>query len=81
MPDQVFLERHWPKDVPVPTEEQWAAAEQRYHAENRSHNQKLAEEGKVDLSDWQCGLGFVVATFSPQIWMSLFYPEEEFPRV
>ena len=71
-PDNSFFEQSWPEGLPIPNEEQWQAAECRYREENRKHNENLSREGNVDVSDWQCGLGFVVATYSPVMWKALF---------
>jgi len=73
-PDRTFFERI---GMAEPTQEQWDAAEQRYRDENRAHNEALAKEGKVDCSDYQCGLEFVMATYTPAAWKTLFYPEEQ----
>ena len=75
IPDRAFFEKCWPAELPIPNEEQWRNAECRYHNENRAFNEALAEQGKVDLSDWQCSLDFVVATYTPAMWKTLFFPK------
>ena len=75
-PDNAFFEQCWPEEIPIPNETQWQNAERRYSEDNRQHNEKLLREGKVDISDYQFGLEFVVATYTPAVWKHLFNAEE-----
>ena len=55
----------WPQDTPRPTDAEFAAAEARYA-------QTLNPD---DMSDYNCGLRFVMATYNRRIWWPLFFPD------
>jgi hypothetical protein len=68
----------WPQDVPFPTYEEYEKAVDRYHEEIKENNARLKAEGKgPDISDWGCGLSFVMATYNRKIWWHLFFPEQK----
>lgn len=56
----------WPKQHPMPTEEEFEAARILYH--------KDCEEwlAKGDLSDFNCGLEFVMIAYNPKTWLRFF---------
>ena len=63
-PNGMFL--NWPKNIPLPTIEEYQAAEVRY--------QETVKEN--DFSDYRCGLAFVIATYIPSVWLPFFFPHE-----
>ena len=66
--ENAFTWAQWPKDVPRPTEEQFAQARKRYADEIREH---------PTYSDWACGLDFVMGAFNRLVWWPLFFPEQK----
>lgn len=52
----------WPEFMPMPTLEEYKAADAKYSASLDPH----------DASDWCCGLSFVMATYSPGCWLHFF---------
>ena len=56
----------WPKDVPLPTFEEWEAAEKR-HAQ--------ANEGRY--SDSALDMGWMMATWARAYWWQFFFPDQD----
>ena len=52
----------WPKNIPLPTIEEYRIAESRY--KKSIH--------KDDNSDYRCGLSFVMSTYHPFVWLHFF---------
>jgi hypothetical protein len=64
----------WPVDKPRPTREEYRLAEERYKKES----QALYADGSYQ-GDFGMGLQFVMSTYSKNIWLHFFFPDEKVP--
>ena len=54
------------------TKEEIERAKTKYWEDIKENDRLLEIEGKVDLSDWRCGLEFVMASYSTFTWEKYF---------
>jgi len=54
------------------TKEEIERAKIKYWEDIKENDRLLEIEGKVDLSDWRCGLEFVMASYSTFTWEKYF---------
>ena len=63
---------HWPRHLPMPTDEEYEAAKQKYQAD-------CAEwMAKGDMSDFNMGFEFAITTYNPITWMRFFGYDVEY---
>lgn len=63
--------RIWPEHKPLPTLEQWYAAERKMREEANARYEKGYQ------GDWGFTLSLTVSTYNRALWWHLFYPDEK----
>lgn len=74
-PDFWKWQTHWPKQHPMPTDEEFETARALYRADC----EYWMAQG--DVSDFNMGLEFVMTTYAPFLWLKFFGYEAEIPKL